>query len=202
MPKTQVIQAETALAKATKALAKATKANAKAQAKRIAKRIANIQKYWPTLLKKIGNEIITKKRHVHPTDVPYYFGDIPGDEIIRIEDKPEKMLNKNESNPRADGTMDTDGTVVDTTGHTFSSVNIWLKTTLRHADSAWRRVFYKGLPLEVYRQILIQEGGDFLFYPRFHEKNRKRIGHQDYLKVFIESIMGIQVCENRKSRCP
>lgn len=206
MPKTQ---AETTLAKATMAKAKAL-VNAKAQAKRKVGRVAprkyklvtlaqaHIQKYWPKLLKKIRDEIITKKRHVNPTDVPYYFGDIPGDEIIRIEDKPQKRVRENESNPRADGIMDMDGTVVDmTTGHMFSSVNIWLKTTLRHADSVWRKVFYKGLPLEVYRQILIQEGGDFLFYPRFNEKNRKIIGHKDYLKVFIQS-MGIQVCENGK----
>lgn len=221
-------QAKAALAKATKALKKAKAAQTKAaqaltkakaakatQAKRVvAERqedvaVANdrfvkqiiaqntIQHYLPTLSKKIQDEKPTKKRHVNSTDVMHFFGDMPGDETICIEAKPQKRVNKNESNPRAHGTMDTDGTVVDTTtGHTFPSVNKWLKPYAK--DSAWRKVFYKGLPLEVYRQILIQEGGD-LFYPRFHEKNRKIIGHRDYLKEFIQS-MGIQVCANRPAR--
>ena len=190
------------LAEINEALAQRKKADSRARAKaqrekvRVLKHVDALQKYLPTLREKIQQKLTSKwkKRHVRGIDVRHFFGDMPGDETLRIEAKPQTIVKANGSIPLAHGQLNTDGTVFDTTGHLYPSLNQWVKTWRK--DSPWRKVFYKEMPLEVYRQLLIQEGGD-LFYPRFHEKNRKRIGHRDYLKEFLWIQFGIQVCENR-----
>ena len=140
-----------------------------------------------------------KKRHVKPTDVPLFFGDMPGDETICIETDPKKA-GCGESNPEAQGVMLQDGMCVEVTGRAFPSLicrslNQWVKSY--KGDSPWRKVFYKGQPFETYRQILIQERPD-QFRPRFHEKNREAKGHKSYLKDHIRDL-GIAVSTDMKT---
>ena len=129
-----------------------------------------------------------KQRNVKPTDVLYFFGDMPGDGTIRIETNPQKAV-CGVSNPKAQGGMLQDGICIDVNGKAFPSLNQWVKSYKQ--DSPWRKAFYKHQPFETYRQILIQERPD-RFRPRFHEKNRKKIGHKDYLKDHIRHL-GIAV---------
>jgi hypothetical protein len=135
-----------------------------------------------------------KQRNVKPTDVLYFFGDMPGDGTIRIETNPQKAV-CGVSNPKAQGVMLQDGVCVDANGKAFPSLNQWIKAYVK--DSPWRKAFFKGQPFEIYRQILIQERPD-LFRPGFHEKNRKKIGHKDYLKDHIKHF-GITVSTDVKT---
>ena len=141
----------------------------------------------------LRNQSFPKKRHVKPTDVPYFFGDMPGDETIRIETNPQKAV-RGDSNPKAQGGMLQDGICIDANGKSFPSLNQWVKSYTQ--DSPWRKAFFKGQPLEIYRQILIHERPD-LFHPRYHDKNRKKIGHKDYLKGHIMHL-GITVSTDVK----
>ena len=130
----------------------------------------------------LRNSRFRKQEHVKPTDVLHFFGDMSGDETIRIETNPQKAV-RGDSNPEAEGAMLQDGICIDVNGKAFPSLNQWVKSYKQ--DSPWRKAFYKHQPFETYRQILIQERPD-LFRPGFHEKNRKKIGHKDYLKDHIK----------------
>ena len=63
----------------------------------------------------LRNSRFRKQEHVKPTDVLHFFGDMSGDETIRIETNPEKAV-RGDSNPEAEGAMLQDGICIDVMG--------------------------------------------------------------------------------------
>jgi len=144
------------------------------------------------IMRRVLNKEKFAQRHVRSTDVLNYFRNMPGDNRIYIETKPYKVLKGSRTTPLAEGIMLTNGQCVDTDLNLHENLNQWVNSIKR--DSSWRKAFFKGFPLEVYRQILIQERPD-LFLSRHHNKNRGKINHRDYLVEYIQNL-GIQVCTN------
>jgi hypothetical protein len=120
-------------------------------------------------------------RFVRIGDVVRTFSRLPGDNNLKIESKPEQATWTGNSTCVDEGTL-VEGTSEISANIIHSSPNQWVKT--HAAESPWRKIFFKGLPLEVFRQILIKSFPHLYSY-RFHEKNR---GYSDWLQVFIHAI--------------